>query len=132
MGDFVERVTRILYHQDSIDPGVRQSLCTLLKHSYDFAHEIFRNINSGSNQSKQYYTKKATPLFREFSAKYRESFKTIGEIIFKSKKATHNKLAIFTALKNIERNADHAFNIIENFMYINEPDFYFRKEIRKG
>lgn len=132
MGDFVERITRILYRQDSIDAGIKRSLGSLLKNSYDFAHEIFRNINSGSNQTKQYYIKKATPYFREFSAKYRESFKTIGEKIFKSKKATHNKLAIFTALKNIERNADHAFNILENFVYIKEPDFYFRKETRKG
>lgn len=99
--------------------------------SYEFALQIYKNLKSGPKQTKTYYTNKATPLFHEFSLTYRRCFKEIGEKIFSKKKDVKNKIAVFTAIKHIERNADHAFNILENFVYIQEPDFYFRKEARK-
>ena len=132
MGDFVERVARILFNQDNIGKDIHRAICRLMKQSHDFSKEIYRNIASGPHQTKLYYTNKATKLFLDFSAKYRECFKEIGEKIFRSKKDINNKIAIFTAIKHIERNADHAFNILENFMYISEPNFYFGKESRKS
>ena len=132
MGDFVERITRILYHQKTIDSSIRPIISNLMVESYDFAYGIYRHLHNGSRHSKDYYVNNATKNFQHFSAKYRAGFKEIGQKIFKSKKDINTKVAIFTAIKNIERNADHAFNILENFIYISQPDFYFRKESRKG
>lgn len=131
MGDFVERVATNLQHQKNVDKDVQRWICLLMKHSYNFSKEIYRNIASGAHQTKNYYINRASSMFYEFSAKYREYFKTIGEKIFRSKKDLNQKVAIFTAIKHIERNADHAFNILENFIYISEPNFYFNKESRK-
>ena len=132
MGDFVERITRILYHQTKLDNGLIKIICRLMKESYDFAKGICRNLHFDSKQNKNYYVNNATSNFQDFSKKYRAAFKEIGQKIFKSKRDINSKIAIFTAIKNIERNADHAFNILENFIYISQPDFYFRKESRKG
>ena len=130
MGDFVERVATTLQNQKDIDDDVCHLMCRLMEASHKFAKEIYRNLKSGPHQTRQYYTK-ATNLFYEFSKKYRQYFKEIGAKIFKAKKDLNNKVAIFAAIKHIERNADHAFNILENFVYIGEPNFYFGKESRK-
>lgn len=131
MGDFVERVATILQSQKNVDGDIHKIICRLMQGSYDFAKEIYRNIKSGPHQTKNYYINRASVLFYEFGDKYRRCFKEIGEHIFRLRKDMNNKIAIFTAIKNIERNADHAFNILENFVYIGEPNFYFNKESRK-
>ncbi|MCQ2956733.1 MAG: hypothetical protein MJ233_02600 [Mycoplasmoidaceae bacterium] len=131
MGDFNERIATILQHQKNIDDEIRKIICRLMQGSYDFAKEIYRNLKSGPHQTKDYYVRRASVLFYEFGDKYRRGFKEVGEKIFRSRKDLNNKVAIFTAIKNIERNADHAFNILENFVYIEEPNFYFTKESRK-
>lgn len=131
MGDFVERVATNIQHQKHIDKDIQRIICRLMKYSHAYSKEIYRNIASGPHQTKNYYTNRASTMFYDFSAKYRECFKEIGEKIFRSRKDLNQKVAIFTAVKHIERNADHAFNILENFMYISEPNFYFGKESRK-
>lgn len=131
MGDFVERVATTLQHQKDIDKDIQRIICRLMKGSHDFSKEIYRNIASGPHQSRTYYTNRASVMFYDFGAKYREGFKEVGEKIFRSRKNLNSKIAIFTAIKHIERNADHAFNILENFIYIEEPNFYFGKESRK-
>lgn len=131
MADFVERVATTLQNQKEIDNNIHRAICRLMKGSYEFSKEIYRNIHSGAHQTRSYYLNRATTMFYDFSAKYRACFKEIGEKIFRSKKDIKTKIAIFTAIKHIERNADHAFNILENFMYIKEPNFYFGKESRK-
>lgn len=131
MGDFVERVATILQHQKEIDHETQVVIGRIMQGSFDFVKEIYRNLKSGLHQSKYYYTNKASILFYEFSEKYRIAFKEVGRKIFTKKKDLNSKVAIFTAIKNLERNADHAFNIIENFIYITDPNFYFGKESRK-
>lgn len=131
MADFVERVATTLQKQKAIEKDVHQAICKLMEASYKFSLEIYRNLASGPHQTKFYYANKATNLFSEFSTKYRSCFKDVGEKIFRSRKDLNQKIAIFTAMKHIERNADHAFNILENFVFINQPDFYFEKESRK-
>ena len=130
MGDFVERVAGILYKQKNIDEEIAKILCKLMEGSLLFAKEIYRNINSGSHQTKAYYVK-ASEKFYAFSDKYRACFKEAGEKIFRSRKDLRNKLAIFTAIKNIERSVDRVVNIVENFVYISEANFSFTKETRK-
>lgn len=131
MGDFVDRTCFILRRQKNIDPEVKHAVYCLMKDSYEFSLKIYRNISSGPHQTKEYYTNYASKYFKSFSKSYRNYFTKIGEIIFNDKKDINRKIAIFTAIKNIERNADHAFNILENFVYIGQPDFYFHKESRK-
>lgn len=131
MGDFVERVATILQNQKDIDPEIKVLIVRIMQNSFNFVKEIYRNLKSGLHQSKYYYTERASNMFYEFSQKYRESFKEVGRRIFTKKKDLNSKVAIFTAIKNLERNADHAFNIIENFVYISDPNFYFGKESRK-
>lgn len=132
MGDFVDRVAHILKNQKSISNDCHKIICRIMRESYDFSKEIYRNLSLGSNQDRSYYLEKATPHFREFSAKYRAGFKSIGERIFNNKKNLNEKIAIFTAIKYLERNADHSFNIIENFVYIGDPNFYINKKVRKN
>lgn len=132
MGDFVDRVAQILKNQKSISNECHTIICRIMRESYDFSKEIYRNLNLSSNQNRNYYLNRATPSFREFSSKYRAGFKNIGARIFKNKKNLKEKIAIFTALKYLERNADHSFNIIENFIYISDPNFYINKKVRKN
>lgn len=130
MGDFVERVSRILHQQKNIDDGIHREIVKLMEESQEFGNKIYKHLLSGSKNTREYY-KNASESFLHFSSIYRSCFKKIGQKIFKAKKDVTSKIAIFTAIKHIERNADHAFNILENFVYITEPDFYFRKETRK-
>ncbi len=128
MGDFVERITIILQNQKRINVVVKKDICKLMYESYLFSKEIYNNILSGPHQTKNYYVNKASIMFDKFSLKYKKCFTEIGKKIFSSKEDINNRIAIFTAIKNIERNADHAFNILENFIYISQPNFYFAKE----
>lgn len=132
MGDFVDRVANILKNQKSISDECHKIICRIMRESYDVSKEIYRNLTSGYAQDRRYYLNKATPCFKEFSSAYRAGFKQIGARIFKNKKNLKEKIAIFTALKYLERNADHSFNIIENFIYISDPNFYINKKIRKN
>ncbi len=132
MGDFVDRVANILRKQKSISDKCHKIICRIMRESYDFSKEIYRNLHLGSNQNRKYYINRATPHFKEFSSIYRTGFKSIGERIFKNKKNIREKIAIFTALKYLERNADHSFNIIENFLFISDPNFYINKKVRKN
>ncbi len=131
MGDFVERVATIFRNQKEINKDIQQIICQIMQSSFKFVKEMYNNLQSGSQQSKYFYNNKATEMFYDFSKKYRIAFKEIGKKIFTRKSDLNSKVAIFTAIKNLERNADHAFNIIENFVYISNPDLYFTKESRK-
>ncbi|MCQ2747891.1 MAG: hypothetical protein MJ223_01255 [Mycoplasmoidaceae bacterium] len=131
MADFVERISTILYLHKNIDKPIHDIICQLMSASHNFSTKIYEALSNKDKQTSQYYEKVSAALFADFTKKYRQSFNEIGKIIFKNDIDAKEKFAIFNAIKYLERNADHALNILESFVYINQPNFYFKKESRK-
>jgi len=130
MGDFAFKVAQFFQSEKKLDKKVRRIIARVLEKSCYISERFYKHIASQTKQTRQYYVSTATPLMKEFSEYYRNAFKDLGEIIFK-KKNIGSSLKAFTALKLLERNADHAYNILESFVYISEPDFYFTKPEKK-
>lgn len=133
MSDFAFNIANHFYlSKKAPEKKVNDIIVSIIKESLVVVEAVYNNIAEGTKQDQDFYVNKATKLINEFSRKYRAHFKQLGQLTFKTKKNLNDKMGIFTVIKNIERNADHAYNIIENFLYIGDPDFYFYRISRKN
>lgn len=132
MGDFAFNVGKY-FHNYKVDKNICKILKNIASKSIAVVKTFYKNLQIVRGQSRKYYSTTATNLITEFGIEYKVQFKELGKLIFESnKRLDANAIGAFTAAKNMERNADHAFNIIENFTYISEGNFFFTKESRKG
>jgi len=131
MGDYVENLAIYFYKSKKIDTKMWTIAARALEQSIIVINAVYENMVSGPNQTPELYATKVIPLYKIFSRKYLTYLRQVGKIAFTSNKNKTNNLYAFSALKNIERNCDHALNIFENFIYISSPDYYFTKETRR-
>lgn len=130
MSDYVINVARYFHNRSSVNKQIYKIVTNIGEKALIILKDVYNNLISGDKQNAKYYSEQLIPAQEKFSAKYRSIFKQLGEIIFKAKDPD-DALGAFTVIKNVERSVDHAVNIMENFVYISEANFYFTKESRK-
>jgi len=126
MGDFAFEIASLFRNDKDLHKKVRKSISRVLARSCAICQKYYEHIAAQTKDTKKFYVSTATPLMKDFGAFYQNAFKELAEIIF-SKKIMATNLRAFTCIKYVDRNTDHANNILQNFIYIKEPDFYFKK-----
>jgi len=131
MGDYTENVATYFHKGKGINATTWKIIARALKESLVVINCAYNNMLSGNHQTPEFYSDELIPLSKKFTRRYLSYLRKMGKIAFTTSRIKTNNLYAFSALKNIERNCDHALNIIENFIYIGHPDYYFTKEPRR-
>lgn len=124
IGDFAYNITRFFCENRNIDKKIKDLLINLISQSIKICKKIQIYIAENTKNTKKYYIETATPLIKEFNKMYIRTFNKFNDLIFANKVISKNKLFISNIIKYLDRNVDHAYNILENLIYINDPNFY--------
>ena len=124
MGDFAYNITHFFWKNKIYDENINKLLINLINESIKICKQIQNHIAKNTKNTKMYYIKIATPLIKKFSKNYAETSTKFIDLVFNNKKIIKTKLFIYTIIKYLDRNVDHAYNILENLIYINDPNFY--------
>lgn len=128
MGDFAFSIARYFAKHRDVYPEIKKILMQALEDSIHTTKVFYRAVMSKTKIEKEYIIRSASPLMDEYKHKYSRRFKDLGEIIFSKKKNVKGRVGAFKTLDYLGRNAEHAYNIVKCFIYINQPDFYFKRK----
>ena len=131
MGDFAFMAAQYFHKHKEIEPTIRKILISSMEDSIHVIKTFSRAVMSKDKLDKGYIIRSASPLMNAFYERHAKRFKDLGTIIFSSKKTVKGKVGAFKTLSYLERNTDHGFNIVKSFMYIKDPNFYFKRKENK-
>ena len=124
MGDFAYNITHFFCNNKNNDENINKLLTNLLDESIKICKKIHDHVVKNTKNTKKYYIEVAAMLIKRFNEKYIKTLNKFYDLILKDKIQNKNKLFILTIIKYLDRNVDHAYNILENLIYINDPNFY--------
>lgn len=140
MGDYIISSARFIHENKANDKKVIDLLIDAIESSYVTMNKIIGtlfdenknlvSIKKGTNYDPVSIYGQVLVISSEYRKKYKEIINEISKIIFE-KKTVEQIQDLFAGaiivIKYTERNVDHAINIVENFIYIRESNFFYEK-----
>ncbi len=131
MADYVIANAKFI-NSHKIDTKIIQLLKEAIHASLVIMNKIVQQLKNKDNIKKHWITtyRKTIQYKNEFTTVYSEIIKKMSSILFhqkRSKEITEILNGSLLVLKNNERNIDHAINLVENFIYIRNFDFFHNK-----
>ncbi|EFF41789.1 PhoU domain-containing protein [Mycoplasmopsis alligatoris] len=124
--DHAQRIAQFKSRHEDISDFIKQTITELEKRVQEYAkiiadalenYSVMGNYNNCITQSENF--------FNLYKAKLYESY---NEIDPKNKAKNEALLEFITVLKNLDRTVDHYRNILENFVFIKDPDFFVKNK----
>ena len=131
MADYVIDTANII-RQNKINKEAISIIRESFKLSYACMNSLLKNLETKDKIKidPNFAYKLANKILNFYRIKYKEINKKLSNIIFdkntpKQIEDVLSSISIIT--KYSERNVDHAVNILENFIYVRESNFFFSK-----
>lgn len=136
MADYIISSARYIYQHAIDEKPAINLIVTTIKNSIEIMNKMIRQLKNPMNIKKNYLRahKKTVELAKAYRVQYNASLKKLSGIMFKQDSAqdiNNIMTGIAVIMKSAERNVDHALNIIENFIYIRNADFFFDKKSKQ-
>ncbi len=131
MADYIMDIANII-RQNKFNKEAISVIRESLKLSYACMNSLLRNLETKDKIKidPNFAYKLANKVLNFYRIKYKEINKKLSNIIFdkNSPKQIEDILTSISIItKYSERNVDHAVNILENFIYVRESNFFFSK-----
>lgn len=136
MADYIISSARYIHQHEIKEKSVINLLISTISTSVETMNKLIRQLKNPMNIKKNYLRahKKTIELAKAYRVEYNASLKKLSSFMFKQDTAqdiTDIMTGIAVIMKSAERNVDHAVNIIENFIYIRNADFFFDKKSKQ-
>lgn len=137
MADHVIGAAKIIYNHPTMD----KKAISLLVKAINVSITYVKRLQVYLNKEKEYkanvktFYEKVANVENEYQLQYKAITVELSKILYDHSTPaqiveTMNGVAMI--LKYTERNVDHIVNIIENFIYIHESDFFIQKQSKRS
>lgn len=136
MADYVISIARYMHDHPITEEALYEIILASMQDSVFYMDKIVSllkdPINTKTNWKKTY--NKTIKYSQEYHEKLEKNVSKLTNVMYDQSNAK-NVYKIYTLvakiIKNVERNVDHSTNLIENFIYIRNNDFFHSKKSKQ-
>ena len=137
MADYVISIARYLNQNKIKEKSIVNVISSVMAKSVETMDKIVSLLRKRENVDEHWITtyRTTTKYADEFKKYFDDQTRILVKAAFNKNTAEEAKNLITGAsmiLKNMERNVDHATNLVENFVYIKNADFFKNKRSKQA
>lgn len=126
ISDYMLYITKYMFYHQNLPIQAIELITSAFKKAHEVSVEYLKLVDQ-----KDYYKyyDKAVEIEADHQKHFNEIMVKIAELLSPTKGVIVNESipGAIIVLKNIERSVDHSINIVENFVYIKQSEFFLDK-----
>lgn len=136
MADYVISIAKYIHEHPITDQKLYDIIIVALTDSVEYMDSIVSLLKDPANTKHNWLKtyNKTIKFSNEYHEKHEKNISKLAEVMYDQSNAK-NVFKIYNMvakiLKNVERNVDHSTNLIENFIYIRNNDFFHSKKSKQ-